>query len=282
MYCDGVVYPSLDKSKCLQLLRQHVFEHVLHIRGAPFLQGTGIPQGSIVSTALCNYYFGHLETQGPLTKFLDGTKRESGAHCLLMRLTDDFLFITSDEGLAREFVHVIHVGFPEYNCRVNALKSLVNFDVVAPGVGGVPVTVRKTGTGFIPWCGLLFKTGTCEVFANYSRYCHPHHVGDAVTVPASSGRGYSDLLHLYKSYFRPKCHPVMLDGSVNGMRAVVLNLCRIACLAAAKLVCLITKPQFSAIVTSEVLLRCVYPRSNVVAFRGLDVHVCVVLSQTDL
>jgi telomerase reverse transcriptase len=164
IFCDGVVYPSVDRSKCLQLLRQHICEHVVMIRGQPYLQGTGIPQGSVVSTALCNYYYGKLETE------TEGLSRyAAAAHSLLMRLTDDYLFVTTDRHLASEFAGTLHRGFAEYNCRVNPAKTVVNFELLAVNATGETVAVPQTHSGFVPWCGLLLDAKSLDVYANYSR-----------------------------------------------------------------------------------------------------------------
>jgi telomerase reverse transcriptase len=168
VFCDGVVYPSLDRSKCLQLLRQHVCEHVVTIRGQPYLQGGGIPQGSVVSTALCNYYYGKLETgSGDLAKYAGPPPPD--AHSLLMRLTDDYLFVTTDRQLASEFAGTLHRGFVEYNCRVNPAKTVVNFEMTAVNAAAETIVVPQTRSGFLPWCGLLLDVRTLDVCANYSR-----------------------------------------------------------------------------------------------------------------
>ena len=46
----------------------------------------------------------------------------------------------------------------------------MNFDVLVVNADAVAVSVPKTATQFVPWCGLLFDTVTGAVHANYSRY----------------------------------------------------------------------------------------------------------------
>ncbi len=237
-YSDGVVYPTLDRTRCLTLLHQHLFQHVVYLRGRYFLQGVGIPQGSILSTLLCNYYYAGMEREhlsgclpgaaspavlqpvAALAAAAAGRVTEGGAwpagssssssasaagvaaaghsgggargdgepaaghgpgapsatpahHTLLLRLTDDFLFVSTDRDAAARFGTTLVSGVPEFRCVVNPSKSVCNFPlrVARPG-GDVEVPQVPADTGFVPWCGLLFRPETGEVQANFSR-CSP-------------------------------------------------------------------------------------------------------------
>ena len=46
---------------------------------------------------------------------------------LLVRLVDDFLLITSNEDVAREFFCLVESGIPEFNCQFNGAKTQANF-----------------------------------------------------------------------------------------------------------------------------------------------------------
>ena len=48
---------------------------------------------------------------------------------LLVRLVDNFLLVTSDEDVAREFFCLVESGVPEFNCQFNRTKTQANFDV---------------------------------------------------------------------------------------------------------------------------------------------------------
>lgn len=99
VYCDSVVYPHMDRPRCLHLLRQHVFEHIVSVRGRHYTQGGGIPQGSVLSTALCNYYYGHMEREGPLRAFwtprVDPVCALCVRVCLYLRLCEFRLLLSS-------------------------------------------------------------------------------------------------------------------------------------------------------------------------------------------
>lgn len=62
----------------------------------------GIPQGSVLSTVLCNIFYADLERK-KLPFLLD----EEG---LLLRLIDDFLFITMNREHAKSFLEQMHRG----------------------------------------------------------------------------------------------------------------------------------------------------------------------------
>ena len=67
-----------------------------------YRQKVGIPQGSVVSSILCNMFYADLEKKKLL--FLadpDG---------LLLRLIDDFLFITMNKDHAIQFLQQMHDG----------------------------------------------------------------------------------------------------------------------------------------------------------------------------
>jgi telomerase reverse transcriptase len=67
-----------------------------------YKQKIGIPQGSVVSTVLCNIFYAHLERKKLL--FL-GDKDG-----LLLRLIDDFLFVTMNRDHAVQFLQLMHDG----------------------------------------------------------------------------------------------------------------------------------------------------------------------------
>lgn len=85
-----------------------------------FRQRIGIPQGSVVSTILCNIYYAHLEK-----KKLDFMNDEDG---LLLRLIDDFLFITMNKEHAQRFLQAmgdgVHPGLVWLTCRASRIWML--------------------------------------------------------------------------------------------------------------------------------------------------------------
>ena len=108
-------------------------------------------------------------------------------------------------------------------------------------------------------CAALCRPWTLGPFFLYAldltRYSAPHRVSDAVALPASVGRSPNDIAGVLKSFFRPQCHPVMLDAAINSVPVVVDNVCKLLLLVAAKLVCVLFKPQLVGIASAADLTR---------------------------
>lgn len=135
----------------LALTATHIGQNLVRIGKKYYRQKTGIPQGSVLSSTLCNYFYADLERNH--LSFLQE------ANCLLLRLIDDFILITTDQEKARQFVGVMHGGLPEYGVTVSPEKSLVNFAMTAKGTA---VPVLANGRQF-PYCGLLINCKTLAV-----------------------------------------------------------------------------------------------------------------------
>jgi telomerase reverse transcriptase len=135
----------------LELVSSHIQQNLVKIGKKYYRQKQGIPQGSVLSSILCNYFYADLETH--VLSFL---KSED---CLLMRLIDDFLLVTLDQTKATRFVEVMHCGVPKYGVQVNPAKSLVNF---AMELNGEPVPRLKDGKSF-PYCGTVIDCETLDI-----------------------------------------------------------------------------------------------------------------------
>ncbi|CAG8450550.1 5243_t:CDS:10 [Paraglomus occultum] len=154
IFVDECVYYKKSTDKLLDLLEEHIDDKY-------YRQHTGIPQGSIISTLLCSYFFNEMEQE----KFPFVRDEDS----LLLRYIDDFLFISLDKGKAEKFLSVMFEGHSHYGCLVNKAKSMTNFETEICG--------HKMGYGRaieepidFPWCGVLINTKTLEVKCDYSRY----------------------------------------------------------------------------------------------------------------
>ncbi|THX60115.1 hypothetical protein D6D06_01489 [Aureobasidium pullulans] len=148
----GTVFVDLEgkthrsRAGILALLREHIERNIVQIGKKFYRQTTGIPQGSIVSSLLCNFFYAELESK-VLAFLQDGES-------LLLRLIDDFLLISTNRDTATRFVQVMHRGLPEYGLRVKEDKSKVNFDVQ---VDGRDVSRLPAATNF-PYCGNAINT----------------------------------------------------------------------------------------------------------------------------
>ena len=168
IFTDTVHKTSITISEILIHLKNHLLNHRVQIGpGRYYQQITGIPQGSIMSTWLCNVYYGHMEQtlcmqqKLPLqihelypeidwrkrqeninerndtnakniinaSKNTKNTKRQEDRYpsTIAVRCTDDMLILSTNVNEARQFVNTMVAGIPEYNCNVAVHKTQTNF-----------------------------------------------------------------------------------------------------------------------------------------------------------
>lgn len=152
VFVNTAVQKYETKDDLMQLLREHVERNLVKIGKRFYRQKSGIPQGSVLSTILCNFFYAELER--------DVLDFALGDECLLLRLLDDFCLITTVRGHAERFVRVMHRGYAEYGVTVKTAKSLANFDVAAEDGSRIPRCVSDVG---FPYCGVQIDMRTLEV-----------------------------------------------------------------------------------------------------------------------
>lgn len=151
VFVDGVARARHEARGLVALAREHVERNLVRVGKKYYRQREGIPQGSVLSSMLCNWFYARME--GEVLGFL-------GEEGLMMRLIDDFLLVTTDEEKARRFVGVMRGGVEAYGVRVSEGKTVVNFDMGEGGREGV----RRIGEGeWFPYCGLEIDCRTLEV-----------------------------------------------------------------------------------------------------------------------
>lgn len=152
----------------------------------------GIPQGSIISSILCNFFFGHMEKH-KLLRFMKNSQSQ------LIRWTDDILFMTTSKTIMNDFMDTLCSGFPEYGLRINTEKILVNF-----------ITDSNTkclldkGVGF-PWCGIIINQSNLEVGWDYTRF-----FGIPIKDCISMDRR-STLDEMAKMFLKPRLLRILFD-----------------------------------------------------------------------
>lgn len=157
IFVENVVNQFRDKYELLGLLADHVERNMVKMGKKFYRQKEGIPQGSVLSSLLCNYFYADLEAHH--LQFL-----QSG-NSLLLRLIDDFLLITTDRSHAKKYLQIMHDGLPTYGVRVNPDKTLVNFEAV---VNGKKVE-RLVGNRSFPYCGSFIDTKTLDITKDRER-----------------------------------------------------------------------------------------------------------------
>lgn len=150
VFIDGVAQKGYDTSALLHLMTDHIQRNLVKFGKKYYRQKRGIPQGSVLSSFLCNYFYADLERKH--LGFL------SGPDCLLMRLTDDFLLITLDQDKAVKFVETMHRGLPDYGVQVSPHKTVLNFPM---SLHGEPLQMAASGA--FPYCGTCINDATLEI-----------------------------------------------------------------------------------------------------------------------
>ncbi|PKI83445.1 hypothetical protein MVES_002434 [Malassezia vespertilionis] len=235
---DHVAYALVDATQVLQQIESHITRSLVRFNGTVYRQRRGIPQGSILSTALCNMLLADVERR--YMKDVEGC---------LMRYTDDFLLLTTSRASALHFCTALHEGFPKHGCFIAREKTLVNFDVVCGGA-----RFARIGTDApVPWCGYEIHPRTLAVTADRARY--PHHLADTITVHTGTRPGEALVYRLLHA-MRARIHILYMDTDLNTVQGMHANVLEGFALAAAKLhaYCRAMRPR---IVLPRLLLRAI-------------------------
>lgn len=220
--CDKVKFFSCEKEKLLKTLKAHLFGNIIAFDGVYYLQTRGISQGSVLSTLLNNFYYGDLEKRHLVAPQHDE---------LLMRHTDDFLFVTPYLDRATLFLDSLLPGIPEYNCRVNLEKTLCNFKYDS--------TTTLPPTALFPWCGLMIDPCSLEVKPDYTR-CLAQAVTDSVTTELSHNPGTAMKDKLVYCMTN-KCHALFFDPQINSPHVTRTNMYTVFLHVAAMFQCILHK-----------------------------------------
>lgn len=181
---------KISKEEVLSLLEEHIKGNLLKIGSKFCLQVRGIPQGSLVSTLLCSFYYGHMETN-VIFPFLAEAKKDlfpkylssqdgncqmeisstPGCEYLLLRFIDDFFFLSTSKEHASMFYNKFEEVAGDYNCKMNKKKYGLNF---AMDHGKVcrsnKLHIGKDYSSFLRWSGLFINCSTVEIQADYTRF----------------------------------------------------------------------------------------------------------------
>ncbi|KAI9674434.1 MAG: hypothetical protein M1817_001772 [Caeruleum heppii] len=210
IFVDQAAHGPQRRNQILELLRTHVQRNVVLMGKKFYMQTAGIPQGSVLSSLLCSFFYTDLENKH--LKFV----REGGG--LLLRLIDDFLLITPDQDDARRFLQTMHDGLVEYGVRINPNKSLANFEATINGVK-VP---RHTGDERFPYCGNSINTRTLAISRDRVRRNHIS-MRDTLTVESFKLPGKS-LQRKVLDSFKIQAHAMFFDTDFNSTRDVLSNI----------------------------------------------------------
>jgi telomerase reverse transcriptase len=205
IFVDGVVSKTHTKRDLLFLLQQHIRDNVVKIGTKYYKQKKGIPQGSVISSLACNYFYAEMERD--VFSFIDNSKG------MLFRMVDDSLFITTDKDQAVRFSEVAHTPHGEYGFKVNIRKSLANF-ALPPNAKPVPVHPQA----HFPYCGLLISTVDLSISRSgeTNRLDNPY---DNLTISLAHNPGHGFHNKVLQA-FKTQAQPMIFDTRFNKHQAL--------------------------------------------------------------
>lgn len=155
VFVDSAIEQQQSRSELLKLLTEHVERNIVKFGKEFYRQKTGIPQGSVLSSLLCNFFYAELEA-----KLLGFLTNDSS---VLLRLIDDSLLITTEREHAERFLQIMYKGDEDYGISIKKEKTLVNFTCQVDGTC-VPRTASETT---FPYCGTLIHTRDLNISKDF-------------------------------------------------------------------------------------------------------------------
>ncbi|KAB2578511.1 Telomerase reverse transcriptase [Lasiodiplodia theobromae] len=210
VFVDSVVEQRQSKEEVMKLLTEHVERNMIKIGKKFYRQKTGIPQGSVLSSLLCSFFYAELEAD--LLDFLTADTS------VLLRLIDDSLLITTERNHAEQFLRLMHEGNEDYGIGIKRDKTLLNFSCT---VDGTDVSRLPSLTDF-PYCGTLINTGDLNIRKDL-RPKAPRELRDGLTVEFSKLPGQTFHRKTLNA-LKIQLHGMLLDTSFNQERTVLGNL----------------------------------------------------------
>lgn len=221
VFAGNVGEQTHNKDTLIKLLEEHVQQNLVKIGKKYYRQKNGIPQGSVISSLLCNYFYADLERQ-----YLGFFKPESS---LLLRLIDDFLLITTQPEHAKRFLQIMHNGVPPYGVTVNPSKTLVNFEI---SINNLKLA-RLVDSHQFPYCGTLIHTKTLHISKNRTGR-DDSNIKDSLTVEYSKMPGRNFQRKVLNT-FKIQCHAMFIDTEHNSKMVVARNIYEMFLESAAKM-----------------------------------------------
>jgi telomerase reverse transcriptase len=239
VFVDGVACALVKKGQLMEQLREHLTSHLVTTRGRYrdryLVQSTGIPQGSVMSSMLCNYYYASVESKLLSEHFEESTTTLREDEDFLVRMVDDYMLVTTSLVRLGSFLKKMKRGEPSLGVHINEDKTKVSVDIEIENDDGT-VAVLKANTPmqpeFFPWCGMLFDTCTGEVRIDYSRFFDGK-ASNGLTVDRTGGEGKKLMVQM-KTFVRPRCIPILFDPLINSRKTQVVNFYQAMVLGAVK------------------------------------------------
>ncbi|KAL9066059.1 MAG: hypothetical protein Q9157_007267 [Trypethelium eluteriae] len=211
VFVDSVVQKVDTRDNMLNLLSEHVERNIVKVGKKYYRQKHGIPQGSILSSLLCNLFYAQLEKENL------SFARDSD--CLLLRMIDDFLLISTNQAKAQHFLQIMHDGLPDFGVSVKPEKSLTNFPTA---INGFPIATLPQRSPF-PYCGSLIDPTSLNITKDRARIRALGPISDTLTVEFSKHPGHAFQRKTLNA-LRIQMHAMFLDTTYNALSTVLTSL----------------------------------------------------------
>ncbi|KAF3481825.1 telomerase reverse transcriptase [Arthroderma uncinatum] len=222
VYMDMGVHRTYTRDQLLALLEKHVRNNLVKIGKRYYRQKKGIPQGSVVSSLLCSFFYGEHERERL------GFLRDANTPTLLMRYIDDYLLITTGKPLAERFLQVMLEGDEEFGISVAPEKTLINFEAEVNGKH-----IPRLDSNQFPYCGSLIDARSLAISKDRS-HVKSHRsstkmkmmdIRDSLTVDSTKSPGQT-FTRKALAGFRMQTHAMFLDTKHSAASVVLVNLYR--------------------------------------------------------
>ncbi|KAJ3177957.1 hypothetical protein HDU85_005674 [Gaertneriomyces sp. JEL0708] len=217
VFVDQVVYNLEETQILMALLTSHIRHNLIKLGKRLYQQIIGIPQGSILSTLLCSFYYAHLEKM-LLQQFMNDDT-------IILRYVDDFLVISSKKKDVEGVWEVLKDGSQLHNCTINHNKTLSTFPIPShPDINFISPNQP------FPWCGLMLHFAQLEVSPDIKLATH---ISNTLTIPLHVRPG----MHFQQkamAFLRPKMHALLLDTNFSTEERVIKNVSALLKAAAGK------------------------------------------------
>mmetsp|Transcript_35881 Transcript_35881/g.83670 ORF Transcript_35881/g.83670 Transcript_35881/m.83670 type:complete len:1105 (-) Transcript_35881:446-3760(-) len=275
VFVDGVVgCAGRSREKLLELLEKHIFNNVVLSRGPcggggrRFRQMRGIPQGSILSSLFCNFFYGDAEGEllqgvfdhedGRCATDGDVHRMQDQSRSLLIRVMDDYLLMSNSKATSLKFLDAMNKGMPHLGIQINKTKTNVNYNIGPERLRDNLGITTLNGNEPFPWCGLLLDPLERQISLDFSRFSGPR-VSDGLTVDLGGGEGNA-LRRRMQCFVWPRLArstSAFLDSTLNSQDTIDSNLYGAMLLCAAKSVHYVRHMRGGFQSNPEYVVRCI-------------------------
>ncbi|CAO3702562.1 unnamed protein product [Rhizopus stolonifer] len=191
---------SRNLTEIMDLLEESIKQNVVQIGNSYYQRKKGIPQGSCLSTILCDFFFGAFENSQ--LAFLKGN--ENG---LLLRYIDDFLYISPQKYYPQKFLKTMTLELPKLGINVNQDKCLSNLE---------------DDIEEFPWLGYLLNTKNLDVHIDVSNSTY-NDLQSSSYINYSMQPGKALFVSQIKS-IKHKIQDILVDSRFNSRDSIIRNL----------------------------------------------------------